>query len=396
MMTEPFTFPTSRGECPFAPSAVLTQMRRETPVRRITLWDGSRPWLITRHADVRAVLRDPRFSSATHHPGFPWVNEGLKAQSAGGSQPFIRLDGPEHARLRNLLVADFTPRRAEALRPQIQLVVDECLDRMIAQGTPSDLLAELALPLPSLIICELLGVDDEDREFFRARTMLLTHTTGEPEQLEQALDELVAYLLELVKRKRAAPDESIVSRLAASAELNDQEVAVTSMFLLIAGHETTANQITMSTLALFRNPEQLAVLRAQPALMKGAVEELLRYAAIVHSGAPRVATEEVSVSGQLISAGDGVLCALDTANHDDQAFVAPDDMTVTRETRSHVAFGFGLHQCLGISLARAELQVTLETVLRRLPHLRLAVPFEQLRFKEDGAVYGVHELPVIW
>ena len=270
------------------------------------------------------------------------------------------------------------------------------MDRMIEHGAPADLLSELALPLPSLITCQLLGVDYGDHDFFRDRSVLLTQTFGEPGELERALDELTGYLSRLAERKRHKPDDSIVSRLAGGGELTIAEVAVMSMFLLIAGHETTANQITMSTLALLRNPEQLAVLRARPDLIEGAVEELLRYASIVHSGAPRVATEDVIVGGQLIGAGQGVLCVLDTANHDEQAFAAPDELDITREARSHVAFGFGVHQCLGQSLARVELQVALETQLRRLPDLRLAVPFEELRFNEVGAVYGVHELPVAW
>lgn len=396
MTTETFAFPASRGACPFAPPAVVTEIRRETPVRRITLWDGSQAWLVTRHADVRALLRDSRFSSATDHDGFPWINEGLKAQSASGPQPFIRLDDPEHARLRNMLAADFTPRRAAALRPQIERIADGCIDRMVEHGSPADLLSELALPLPSRITCQLLGVDYGDHDFFRDRSVLLTQTFGQPAELERALDELIGYLSQLVERKREKPDDSIVSRLAGGGELTIAEVAMVSMFLLIAGHETTANQITMSTLALLRNPDQLAALRARPALMKGAVEELLRFASIVHSGAPRVTTEDVIVGGQLIGAGQGVLCMLDTANHDEQAFAAPDELDITREARSHVAFGFGVHQCLGQSLARVELQVALETQLRRLPGLRLAVPFEELRFNEVGAVYGVHELPVEW
>jgi len=231
---------------------------------------------------------------------------------------------------------------------------------------------------------------------FQNRSALLTQTDCDSGQLQRALEDLVGYLSRLAERKRLAPDDSIVSRLAADDELRDAEVAVTSMFLLIAGHETTANQITMSMLALLRHPDQLAALRAQQALINGAVEELLRYTSIVHSGAPRVATEDVTVGGELIGAGEGVLCVLDTANHDEHAFVAPEQLDITRTGRSHVAFGFGVHQCLGQSLARVELQVAIETLLQRLPGLRLNVPFEDLRFKEDGAVYGVHELPVAW
>jgi cytochrome P450 len=397
MALETFDFPASRGACPFAPPTALAQFCRDSPVRRIALRDGLPVWLVTRRADVRAVLRDVRFSSSTDHPGFPFVNEGLKAQTtAGPARPFVRFDGAEHARFRNVLLADFTPRRAEALRPRIRLVVDESLDAMIRKGSPADLLSEFALSVPSLVICELLGVDYEDREFFQNRSGLLTRTAEESGQLQRALDELVGYLAALVERKRRHPDESIVSRLAAGDDLSDNEIAVTSMFLLIAGHETTATQIAMSTLALLRNPDQATILRNRPALISEAVEELLRYVSIVHSGAPRVATEDLVIAGQLIAAGDGVLCVLDTANHDEQGFATPGELDITRHGRSHVAFGFGVHQCLGQALARVELQVAVESLLRRLPALRLNVGFDDLRFKEDGAVYGVHELPVAW
>jgi cytochrome P450 len=397
MSVETFDFPASRGGCPFAPPAALAELSRETPVGRITLRDGSQPWLVTRHADVRALLRDERFSSSSDHPNFPFINEGLKAQTMDApARPFARFDGVEHVRYRNALTADFTPRRVEKLRPRIQRVVDDYLDAMIRHGSPADLLSEFALPMPSLVICELLGVDYQDREFFLDRSGLLLKTTAEPGQLQRALDELVGYLTDLVERKRRHPDDDIVSRLAAGNDLSDAEIAVTSMFLLIAGHETTANQITMSTLALLHNPEQLAAVRARPELVVPAVEELLRYVSITHSGVPRVATEDVTVSGQLITAGDGVLCVLDTANHDESAFPAPATLDITRDGRSHVAFGFGVHQCLGLQLARVELQVALESLLRRLPGLRLDVGMDELRFREDGAVYGVHELPVAW
>jgi len=373
------------------------RLSRATPVGRITLGDGSRPWLVTRHADVRALLRDARFSSSAEHPGFPFINEGLKAQTmAGPARPFVRFDGAGHARFRNALMADFTPRRVEGFRPRIQEVVDDYLDAMIRHGSPADLHSEFALPIPSLVICELLGVDYADREFFQERSGLLTRTAAEPGQLQRALDELVGYLSALVERKRRHPDDDIVSHLVAGNDLSDAEIAVTSMFLLIAGHETTATQITMSTLALLCNREQLAAVRMRPELVDSAVEELLRYVSIVHSGVPRVATEDVTVAGQLIAAGDGVLCLLDTANHDGATFSAPATLDITRGGRSHVAFGFGVHQCLGVQLARVELQVALGTLLRRLPGLRLDVRIDELRFKEDGAVYGVHELPVAW
>src|ERR1700743_1081006 len=391
-----FEFPGSRSGCPFSPSAELAAFARDRPVERITLWDGSPAWLVTRYADVRAVLRDSRFSSAAHHPGFPWINDGLKAQCTAGPTPFVRLDAPEHARVRNLLSEHFTPRGAETLRPRINRIVDDCLDRMVRRGPPADLLAEVALPVPSLVICELLGVDYDDHEFFQERSTTLLQASAEAASLARALDELISYLIGLIEGRRRRPDNGIVSQLSVDGELTDAEIAFTAMFLLIRGPETTANQAALSTLALLRDTEQSALLRANPGLLEGCVEELLRYAAIVHSGAPRVATEDVTVGGRRIASGEGVLCALDTANHDERAFAAPERLHITRQARSHVAFGFGVHQCLGQSLARVELQVFLETLLRRLPGLRLAVPVGALWFNESGAVYGLRELPVAW
>ncbi|GAA1229249.1 cytochrome P450 [Pseudonocardia alaniniphila] len=396
MMHEKLTFPATRGRCPFAPPTEVDHMRRESPVQRVTLWDGSKAWLVTGHAEVRDVLRDPTFSSEPHHPGFPWINQGLKSQNTGNVPSFIRMDGDRHARLRRILAEDFTPRRAEALRPEIQQAVHECLDHIIEQSSPVDLMTALALPVPSLIICRLLGARYEDHQFFQERAGKLLQTFAEPGELEQANHELLGYLSALADSKRAEPDHSIVSRLVSSGELADSEIARQCMFLLIAGHETTANQITMSTLALLRAPDQLAMLRAQPELIRSTVEELLRYATIVHSGAPRVATRDVRVGEEIIQSGDGVLCVLDAANHDERAFDAPGELDITRRGQPHVAFGFGTHQCLGQHLARVELHVVLETLLQRLPQLRLGVPFEQLRFKEDGAVYGVRQLPVHW
>ncbi|MEU6172630.1 cytochrome P450 [Streptantibioticus parmotrematis] len=391
----PLNFPSERGGCPFAPPPAYERAREEEPVSQVTLFDGTPCWMITRHADVKAVLRDQRFSADIRHPGFPFINASRRALVAG-QQTFIRLDDPEHARLRRMLTADFMIKKTEALRPRIQGIVDEFLDRMIENGSPADLVTAFALPIPSLVICLLLGVDYADHTFFQERSRILLNNEAAVEDVGRARDELVDYLAELADRKRRDPDDSIISRLVARGELTEREVASTGMLLLVAGHETTANMTALSTLALLREPEQLTKLRAQPALLKGAVEELLRFLSIIQTGLPRVATEDITLGGQTIKAGDGVLCMLATANRDEDAFADADRLDVARESRRHVAFGFGVHQCLGQPLARVELQIALETLFRRLPTLRLAVPFEEIRYRDDMVVYGVHELPVAW
>lgn len=389
------TAPASRGGCPFAPPPAYEQARQEAPVTRVTLWDGSQCWLITRHEDVRAVLGDRRFSSEAHRPGFPFLTAGRK-KLASGEASFIRMDDPDHARLRRMLTADFMIKKVEAMRPEIQRITDDLLDRMTASGSSADLVTEFALPLPSLVICRLLGVPYEDHDYFQERSRVLLHNGSSADEVTVAMEDLVEYLSTLAKAKERTPDDGIISRLMSRGELTMREAAAMGRLLLIAGHETTANMTALSVLALLREPDQWTRLREDPSLVKGAVEELLRYLTIVHSGLTRVATEDVTVGGRTISAGEGVLCTLNAANRDEDVFPSGADLDVARDARRHIAFGFGVHQCLGQPLARVELQIALETIVRRLPELRLDVPFEDIRFRVDMAVYGVYALPVAW
>lgn len=306
------------------------------------------------------------------------------------------MDDPEHSRLRRMLTGDFMIKKVETLRPEIQRITDDLLDRMTADQSTADLVAEFALPLPSLVICLLLGVPYEDHDFFQQRSRILLRRDSDPGLVRTAQDELADYLTKLTETKRTAPDDGILSRLLARGELTVDEIATTARLLLIAGHETTANMTALSVLALLRNPEQLALLRDHPEQAPHAIEELLRYLTIVHSGLSRVVAEDLTLGGVEMRAGEGVLLLLNTANRDEQEFPAGDDLDLTRDARRHVAFGFGVHQCLGQPLARLELQVALTSILRRLPELRLAVPFEELRFRHEMLVYGLHELPLAW
>ncbi|MFE3882822.1 cytochrome P450 [Streptomyces lydicus] len=392
----PLAVPATRAEgCPFDPAPGVERARREEPVTRATLWDGSTCWLVTRHQDVREVLGDPRFSADASRPGFPFLTAGGR-ELATVKPTFIRQDDPEHARLRRMLTAEFMVKKVEAMRPEVQRLADDLLDRMTAGRDSADLVAEFALPLPSLVICLLLGVPYDDHEFFQERSRLLLSLRSTAEEVRTAQEDLRRYLTRLAESKRREPDDGIVSRLVARGELDDEEVSSMGRLLLIAGHETTANMTALSTLALLRNPDQLKRLRADPSLVKGAVEELLRYLTIVHNGLPRVATEDVTIGGRTIRAGEGVLCTLNSANRDDGVFPGGDALDVGRDARRHIAFGFGVHQCLGQPLARVELQIAVETLLRRLPDLRLAIPFEDVRFRHDMGIYGVHALPVAW
>ncbi|MFB6894058.1 cytochrome P450 [Kitasatospora sp. NPDC056327] len=385
--------------CPFAPPPAYTDAANGGPVSRAELPDGTPCWLVTGYPEVRTVLSDRRFSADARRPEFPFLTEGRR-ELVAANPSFLRLDDPEHARLRRMVTGDFLIKRVEAMRPGIQQIVDEALDRMTAGGGPADLVAHFALPVPSLVICLLLGVPYADREAFQANSRTLLATDVDDREVARAQQELLGYLSDLAERKRAEPGDDIISRLAARDDLTLREIASTGVLLLVAGHETTANMIGLSTALLLRHPEQAARL-ADPAAVPGAVEELLRLLTIVHTGVPRLAVEDVELGGTLIRAGDGVMAMLSTANRDGGLFAAEghpgvDEVDLGREARRHLAFGFGVHQCLGQPLARAELQIALGTLFRRLPGLRLAVPEEELSFRTEALIYGLGSLPVTW
>jgi hypothetical protein len=301
-----------------------------------------------------------------------------------------------------MLTGDFAIRRIEAMRPKIQRIADELIDGMLARTPPVDLVEQFGLALPSRVICELLGVPYQDHAFFQRSSRVLLSRTTSAEDAVAATQRLRDYLTELIISKEKDPGEDLLSRLVAeqvrTGGLTREELARMGILLLVAGHETTANMISLGTLALLNHPDQLAELRetSDPALIAGAVEEMLRYLTIVHSGRRRVALKDIEIGGQWIRAGEGLILTNDTANRDPGAFADPDQLDIHRNARQHVAFGFGVHQCLGQPLARVELQVVYGTLYRRIPTLRLAVSTDEIPLKHDAAVYGVYELPVAW
>ncbi|MFD8492871.1 cytochrome P450 [Amycolatopsis sp. NPDC059657] len=390
------TLPAERGSCPFAPPPAYDDARRTEPVKRMSLWNGEPCWLVTGYEENRIVLQDRRFSADARNAGFPFLSPGRRQLLTKAQPSFLRLDDPEHARLRRMLTGDFIVKRAQAQQPQVQAIVDDVLDRMLAKGEPADLVRDFALPVPSRVICLLLGVPYADHEFFERTSSVLVDLTTPPDQVKQAQGEIRAYLDELVEAKRRHPDDTLLGKLVARGELSQTECAAMALVLLVAGHETTANMISFGMLALLRNPEQAALLRAEPERIGSAIEELLRYLSVVHFGLPRTTLEDVELGGQLIRAGEGVLCMISAANRDESLFTDPERFDITRDSRRHLAFGFGVHQCVGQPLARVELRSALGTLLRRLPDLRLAVPDDQLEYRTDKAVYGVREMPVLW
>ena len=394
-----FPMPRASG-CPFDPAPPLRSLQDNGRIARIRLWDGSTPWLVTGYADQRALLTDPRVSADGTHPNYPHPSAG-QAQTRKKMTTFLTMDDPEHARLRRMVTAPFAIKRVEALRPAIQKIADGLIDDMLSGPTPVDLVQALALPLPSTVMCKLLGVPYADHAFFEENSKIPINRNSTPEEAMAAMRRLLDFLEHLVGEKLLTPGEDLLSDLARrvrAGEATQFEAAMMGMFLLVAGHETTANMIALGTLALLEHPGQLAQLRdaSEPKVIAGAVEELLRYLTIVHSGRRRVALVDIEIGGQTIRAGEGLVLANDLANRDAAAFPDPDRLDVHRNARHHVAFGFGVHQCLGQSLARVELQVVYGTLYRRIPTLQLAVELAELPFKHDAGIYGVYELPVSW
>ncbi|MCZ4611175.1 cytochrome P450 [Streptomyces sp. Lzd4kr] len=392
-------FPMPRqSRCPFDPPPALKDLQREGPLAKVRLWDGSESWLVTRYAEQRALLGDPRVSADTDRPGYPTK---ASPEAGEGKLSFIMMDDPEHARLRRMVTAPFAVKKVEALRPAVQRIVDGLIDDMLAGPAPVDLVDAFALPIPSLVICELLGVPYEEHDFFQEHTRTMVRTTATPEERGAASREVAGYLAEVVGKRIAEPKGDLLSSIAGrvtAGELTHQQATEMALLLLIAGHETTANMIALGTLALLRHPDQLALLRESdaPGLVASAVEELLRYLHITHLGRRRAVTEDIEIAGQVIKAGEGVIMVNEIGNRDPEVFADPDRLDITRDARRHVAFGFGVHQCLGQPLARMELQVVYGTLYKRIPTLRLAGDLRDVRFKTDAFIYGVHELPVSW
>ena len=379
----------------FDPPAEFASLRAEAPVCPVSLRHGRQAHLVTRYDDVRAVLRDhDRFSSDPSTPGFPQLRPVVDRKAAPGS--FLVTDPPEHTRYRRLVTGEFTVRRMEALRPEVERITRERLAALRSGPRPADLVTAFALPVPSDVICLLLGVPVADQDFFSTRSRAHLDRSLSAERVQAALDELHDYLTDLVRARRAAPRDDLVSRLVREPGLTDEEAVGMTVLLLVGGHETTANSIALSVLALQRDRARWEALVAEPDLVENAVEELLRYLSPVHHGVVRAVAGEATVGGTVLAAGEGVIASLFAANRDPAAFPDPDRLDLRRDARTHLAFGSGVHQCVGQLLARLEMRIALRALVAELPDLRLAVPFEEVEFKFDAPIYGLRSLPITW
>src|ERR1700756_1818044 len=388
--------------CPFAPPPDVMALAAIKPLSRVRIWDGSTPWLITGYEEVRELFSDSRVSVDDRVSGFPHWNAGMLSTVHKRPRSVFTADGEEHTRFRRMLSKPFTFKRVEGLRPNIQQITDDHIDAMLAGPQPADIVTALALPVPSLVISQLLGVPYEDADMFQHHANVgLARYATEEDTVKGAMS-LHKYLAQLVEAKMETPAEDAVSDLAERVkvgELSVKEAAQLGTGLLIAGHETTSNMIGLGVLALLQNPEQLAVIRdaEDPQVIASAVEELLRYLSIIQNGQRRVAVEDIHIAGEVIRAGEGIIIDLAPANWDSNAFPEADRLYLHRSGADrNVAFGYGRHQCVGQQLARAELQIVYRTLFRRVPTLALAVPIEEVPFKDDRLAYGVYELPVTW
>lgn len=395
-------YPMSRESgCPFAPPPALRERTAEQPLRKVTIWDGSTPWVVTGHPEQRSLLGDPRVSVDEHRPGFPYFSKSMADTLEQRPKMVFNTDAPEHTRLRKIMTRAFTVKRVNALRPRIQEITDGIIKQLLAGPKPADLVAELALPLPSLMISELLGVPYVDHDFFQRNSSVGVSRNATPEESAQANRALTEYLAGLIRAKADDPGDDVVSDLAervGADEITEIEAALIGLQLLVAGHETSANMIALGTAALLRTPDQLAVLRDtdDEKVIANATEELLRYLTVPHVGQRRIATADIEVAGEVIREGEGIIIDLPSGNWDPRVFGEPERLDLARTTVQHQTFGFGPHQCVGQQLARAELQIVYGTLFRRIPTLQLAVPFDELEFKHDALAFGLHELPVTW
>lgn len=382
----------------FDPVAELARIRTEQPMFPMTIPGDQTVWLVTRHKDVRTVLGDHRrFSNDFGNI----IGLGSNQDDPGG---LGFRDPPEHTRLRKYLTPEFTMHRLRRLEPRIEAMVEEYLDgmekaRAEQDGSPVDLMHSFCLPIPSLVVCELLGVPYEERkEFLRLSTNRFDLSAG-PEAAIQAVNDAMTYLTDLVARERRAPGDGLLGTLLREHgdELDDRTLASMADGLLTGGHDTSTSMLALGTLWLLRNPAQAARVRAEEGYITEVVEELLRYLTVVQVAFPRFAREDMDFLGRRVSKGQMLLCSLSAANRDPALGEEMERALPTRApASSHLAFGHGIHRCLGAPLAQMELRIAFPALLRRFPDLRLAVPFEEISFRRLAIVYGLDALPVAW
>lgn len=395
------SFPMLRTAGPLSPPPDYALFRSQARFVPVTMWSGARAWVATRWEDVRAVLASNSFSVDPNKPGYAGVSAAREAQ-VKARKAFINMDDPDHMRFRRMLTREFVVKRLEELRPTVEKIVAEHVEALLDGPTPADLVGRFAMPIPSTVISHMLGVPYGDHEKLTEWSTTRNDHTVSPEEINEAAAKLDDYFERLFAEKERSADAGadIISRLArdqiATGNMTRDEAVQIAVLLYSGGHGTTASQIGLGTLSLLQHPDQAQYLREDLTRIPAAIEEMLRFHTVTHVNSARVAIEDTEIAGHKISAGETVYALLSAANRDPEVFAKPDKFDVTRDASNHMAFAFGVHQCLGQPLARLELGIVFATILTRLPHLKLAVPFEELRFRLRSQVYGPETLPVTW
>ncbi|MBL3699547.1 cytochrome P450 [Leucobacter luti] len=384
-------FSTRRTD-PYGPPAAHRRLLAEEPIAQLEWTErGGDVWTVAKYEDVRAMLGNTSFSSDRSHPLHPG-HMAYNPRSHPGR--IIEMDPPAHAAQRGRVMGEFTVKKISAMRPRIEEIVNQSIDAMLASGNSGDFVELLALPVPSMVIADLLNVPESDYAFFQEKAGIFADGLENMEKRQQASSDIVDYIATLVDARIAAPGDDVLSRQLAAGAPREEAIGLGHL-LLIAGHETTSNMISLAVMTLLDKPELRQQLAEQPELIPGAVEELLRYFTIAETGGLRLAVEDIELRGVTIPSGSVVAALTNTANRDPDVFPEPDRIDFTRGARNHVAFGFGPHQCLGQNVARLELVVVLEILFTRLPELALAVPVSELPLKEYSN-FGIHTMPVAW
>ncbi|MGH6979129.1 MAG: cytochrome P450, partial [Brevundimonas sp.] len=394
------SFPITRT-CPLEPPPIYSELRLEGPLAKVELWNGAHAWLVTRFEDVRSVLLDKRFSESPDAEGYPMLSPA-RASLVSSDAFMTHMVGDEHKAMRRALSRELSVKRVEEQRPIARQIVHDLIDEMIAKGQPADLVADLALQLPMRVIAGMLGVPYEDHAFFEENSQARVALDVEPHVPIEATKALADYFSVRLAEKEANPtdEDDMLMRFARdhvnTGGITHRQAVNLSYTVVQAGHETTANMIALGVLLLLNNPDQLKAIADDPSLVKGAVEEMLRYLTILQLGMARTALEDVEVGGQMIRKGEGLFAMLISANFDPAAFGCPEKFDITRPERNHVAFSYGVHQCAGQQLARMEMQELFSILFQRLPDLKVAIPFEDISFKHKNIVFGIDKLPVVW
>lgn len=406
MATSPVDLPVFPFDRPnIGAPAEYAAFRQSDTLQRVKLWDGKVAWLATRYDDVRALLADNRFSADPRRAGYPHISPAREREKREDLPFFVLMDPPGHTRYRRMLTKEFTVDKIQGQRPAVEKVVNDLVDRLLQSEQPTDLISAFCLPLPTTVIANMLGVPYEDHAFFQDRTVKLLGIDGPPGTVTKAGDDLREYMCGLLREKAKNPraHDDILGRIIVDqiepGNIDENEAAMLMVILMLAGHETTANMVGLGVLSLLLNPLAFDAVRtdSSPDIVRRAVEEMLRIHSIVHYTGTRVALEDVQFGNVTIKAGEGILPQILGANHDDAKFPDPGKFDLARVTTTpHVAFGFGIHQCLGQPLARMELNAVFGILPKRLPSLRLAVPVDELPFKKNLLVHGLKALPVAW